>query len=139
MIRCQICGREVINGWICGATPADDKFKLGLCPEHDTRENRADVERDWEELMVAELERAVHAAPESKSVVKRYEVTIDFLDGGVKKLETRLYNVNQDQELLILSENGDFDFYPLRHIRTFKVREIRGQEDWPLTRGESET
>ena len=126
MVRCQICGKEVFSGWICGVVPADDKFKLGLCQEHDTPENRAMVDKAWEELMVEELGKAVQPAAEAKAKTRArgYEVTVNFLDGGVKILQTRAYNVSEEQDLLVLNENGIFEFYPLQHIRTFKVRDL---------------
>ncbi len=124
MVLCHICGKEVFSGWICGVVPADDKLKLGLCSEHDTIENRALVDKAWEELLVEELGKAVRSAPETAARPQGYELTISFLDGGVKVIKTRAYNVSEEQNLLVLNENGAFEFYPLQHIRVFKVREL---------------
>ncbi len=124
MVRCEICGAEVLTGWICGVVPANDRFKLGLCPEHDSIENRALVRERWKDLLTDELRKVMRqGARETESGQVAYAVTIHYLDGGVVKRPCRAYEVSQERELLVLNENGELDFYPLQHIRHFTVQE----------------
>ena len=124
MVKCHICSREVFSGWICGIVPAHDRYKLGLCREHDTPENRAEVQGLWENLMRGEMQSALELSRKSAKPVLRLGVRIHFRDGGVKTLSCAAYDVNQDKDLLVLSEQGELTFYPLQHILDFSVREI---------------
>jgi len=124
MVSCHVCGTEVISGWICGVIPAHDKYKLGLCPTHDTPAERTIVEKEWEALLQGELafllaERRAVAQPPVAC-----EIRIRFLDGGVKILRCLSYNVTSDKELLVLNTERMHEFYPLQHIRSFQVHEI---------------
>ncbi len=130
MVRCEICGTEVLTGWICGVVPASDRLKLGLCPEHDTIENRALVRERWKALLAEELEKAMRRdEQQAKDQPRGYSVTIRYLDGGVVTVPCRGYEVSQERELLILNEDGMLDFYPLQHIRRFTVQEAAPRLD----------
>lgn len=124
MVRCEVCGKEVLAGWICGVVPAHDSDKLGLCPEHDTPERRRAVQKKWERLLHEKLERVlVLEREESDRIQDSFEVTIHYLGGGVQVVPCRAYDVNQEGDLLVLKDDGVLDFYPLQHIRRFEVKE----------------
>jgi len=125
MVRCEVCGKEVLSGWICGVVPAPDNDKLGLCPEHDSPQKRQEVQQKWEALLRDKLERTLaseHRQAEAKAV--QLEVTIHYLGGGVHVQRCRAYDVNQEGDLLILKEDGNLEFYPLQHIRRFVVADV---------------
>jgi hypothetical protein len=128
MVTCHVCKKEVIAGWICGVIPAHDKYKLGLCPAHDTPSNRALVEKEWDQLLQGELVTAFSpeiAARRSQTAPPvAYEVRIVFLDGGVKVLRCNRFEVTSDKDLLLLDRDGRSVFYPLQHIRSFETREV---------------
>lgn len=121
MVNCHVCGREVISGWICGVIPAHDKYKLGLCPEHDNPENRAVVELEWEELLQGELASTMAELRVQSEAPTAYEVRILFLDGGAKILRCHRFEVTGDQDLLLVEADGKTVFYPLQHIRSFET------------------
>lgn len=124
MVRCDVCGKEVLSGWICGVVPADDTHKLGLCPDHDTPEQRADVQEKWERLLHEKLQRTLaRERRDAEEKAPHLEVTIHYLGGGVQMERCRAYDVNQEGDLLILKEDGLLDFYPLQHIRRFEVKD----------------
>lgn len=124
MVRCHICGTEVLAGWVCGIPPANDAQKLGLCPEHNTVENRALVHKEWSEMMRRTAGRILASTEDKAEPVVEYELRIHFLGGGVKVLRCSSYEPNQDQELLVVTREGGLEFYPLRHIRHFSVSEV---------------
>ncbi|THB63474.1 MAG: hypothetical protein D6E12_16940 [Desulfovibrio sp.] len=123
MVLCHICGVEVFSGWICGVVPAGDKYKLGLCRDHDTVENRATVQEAWEELLRSEMRSAMDISRQQAKPSPLYEIRILFLGGGTKTVTCTAYDVNKDKDLLVLNEQGELDFYPLQHVRHFTVRE----------------
>ncbi len=121
MVRCEVCGKEVIEGWICGMLPSSEKFKLGLCPQHDTPRNRERVEQHWQQLMQEEISKTtVRREAESKGP-ETFVVKIHFVDGGIKTLECKNYTINDGKDLLVVQDDGGADFYPLQHIRHFEV------------------
>lgn len=124
MVRCDVCGKEVLAGWICGIVPAHDSDKLGLCPEHDTPTNREHVRRKWEDMLQEQLGRTLALEHEDNGVKPgAYHVTIHWLGGGVQRFFCRAWDVNQDGDLLLLKKDLEIDFYPLQHIRRFSVEE----------------
>lgn len=129
MVRCEVCGKEVLSGWICGVVPAHDSHKLGLCPEHDNPTNRKATTQLWERLLREKLEQ--HLERERVNEQNRpdsFLVTIRYLDGGVVTVPCRGYDVSQNGELLVLKEDGGAEFYPLQHIRRFSVQEALAGE-----------
>ncbi len=126
MVRCDVCGKEVLSGWICGVVPANDADKYGLCPEHDTPERRQAVQEKWERLLREKLERTLaQEKHDAEAKAQRLEVVIHFLGGGVQAVSCRAYDVNQEGDLLVLKEDNEIDFYPLQHIRRFVVKQAR--------------
>ncbi len=119
MVRCEVCGKEVLSGWVCGVPPAPDSQKLGLCEKHDTAPNRAMVLNRWEELIRRQA-ASMAASPEAAEPTL-FEVRISFMDRGTKTIVCKTYNISQDRELLVLGDNDVFDFYPLEHVRSFTV------------------
>ncbi|QJT10739.1 hypothetical protein [Oceanidesulfovibrio marinus] len=124
MVPCQVCGENAASGWIYGIPPAPDRQKLGLCPKHDTLENRRIVRRQWVRLMEEEARRAMVHTPEQNSAPAGYEVEIDFLDGGRRTIQCLNYEVMEKTDLLAITVTGEAVFYPLLHIRTFHVRPL---------------
>jgi hypothetical protein len=124
MVSCHVCGQEVISGWICGVIPAHDRYKLGLCPEHDTPENRAVVESEWDELLQGELAAAMTERRAQAESPVAHEVRILFLDGGIKIVRCQRFEITGDKDLLLLEGDGKAIFYPLQHIRSFETSEI---------------
>ncbi len=121
MVRCEVCGKEVTEGWICGMLPSNEKFKLGLCPQHDTPRNRQRVEAHWQQLMEEEIAKTTVRQEAEVQAPEAYTVKIFFVDGGVKTLECASYTINDNKDLLVLNLEGMADFYPLQHIRHFEV------------------
>ncbi len=125
MVRCHVCGKEVISGWICGIVPAHDTDKLGLCPEHDTVQNRAAVEQAWEGMLTEALRATLERARRTVKTAVCHDVRIVFIDGGIKYVRCTSFDVNDAKDLLILTLDGEYEFYPLQHIRTFTTQETR--------------
>lgn len=123
MVPCHICGQNAASGWVYGIPPAPDRQKLGLCPKHDTMENRRIVRRQWIRLMEEEAARAMSGRPEDAKP-HGYEVEIDFLDGGRRTIQCRAYDVMEKQDLLAITAEDEAVYYPLQHIRTFRVRPL---------------
>lgn len=140
MVRCEVCGKEVFTGWICGVVPANDTHKLGLCPEHDTPEHREEVQQKWERLLQDKLRRTLaQERHETRSKEPQsLEVVIHFLGGGVQGVSCKAYDVNQEGDLLVLKEDGALEFYPLQHIRRFVVKESRAKNDDPTHENDRE-
>ncbi len=127
MVPCRVCGKEVITGWICGIVPSHDTFKLGLCPEHDTPRNRERVEAEWERLLGQEMRRYFATRPKPETTPSTFELHLYFLDGGLTTVACRAWEVVEAKDLLVLTRDGQVDFYPLRHIRRFEAVEIPGE------------
>ncbi len=121
MVRCEVCGKEVTEGWVCGMLPSNEKFKLGLCPQHDTPRNRQRVEEHWQQLMEDEIAKSTMRQETESKGHETYAVKIYFVDGGVKTLECTSYTINDSKDLLVLNLDDTADFYPLQHIRHFEV------------------
>lgn len=123
MVTCHVCGKNAVSGWIYGIPPAPDRQKLGLCPQHDTTENRRIVRRQWIRLMEEEASRAMARRP-GDDKPHGYEVEIDFMDGGRRTIACKAYDVMEKQDLLAITAEDEAVFYPLQHIRTFRVRPL---------------
>ena len=128
MVRCEVCGKEVIDGWICGMLPSGERYKLGLCPQHDTPRNRERVEAHWHRMMEEEIAKTIVRQEAESKPPAGYAIKIFFTDGGVRTLECARYTVNDGQDLLVLNSEGGYDFYPLQHIRHFEVSEFSRKE-----------
>lgn len=126
IIKCEVCGEEVVQGYVAGMTPSPMKFKLGLCEKHDTPQNRQRLENIWRTMMVSETRMALQTTKrkESSKTPTRFELTIHFLDGGVVRVPCKSYEVNDNKDLLILNENDEIIFYPLMHVKSFTAREL---------------
>ncbi len=123
MVKCEVCGKEVLAGWICGVVPAPDSLKLGLCPEHDTPQRRIMVRRKWEDMLREKLRQSMDVLrDETERKAQSYVISIHYLDGGVKDVPCSAYKLDVDTQLLVLEENNELDFYPLQHIRRFVVK-----------------
>ena len=124
MVKCHICHAPVLAGWVCGIVPAGDTMKLGLCEEHDTPDNRELVRESWAELLQNKVRQSRSLAErETTKRAASYEVRIRYMDGGLVTVPCRAYDVSKDRQLLVLKQDGEFDFYPLEHIRQFTVVE----------------
>lgn len=128
MLRCHICRADAKGGWVCGHVPAADRYKLALCPRHDTPINRELVHRDWVAMMRRELRGAAETAAHELAVEdnrKRHEVTINYLDGGVRIIPCREYRLVEEGAVLMLRGEGtDISFHPMRHIRSYRVHPL---------------
>ena len=124
MVTCHVCGQNAASGWIYGIPPAPDRQKLGLCPKHDTTDNRRNVRRQWIQLMEEEAGRALTHRPDRDAKPLGHEVEIDFLDGGRRTIQCLQYEVMEGKDLLAISVEGEAVFYPLQHIRNFHVRPL---------------
>ncbi|MFW5734261.1 MAG: hypothetical protein ACOCWR_04285 [Oceanidesulfovibrio sp.] len=123
MVPCHVCGKDASAGWIYGIPPAPDRQKIGLCPEHDSMDNRRVVRRQWIRLMEEEAARAMARKPEDAKPAG-FEVEIDFLDGGRRTIQSLGYEVLEQKDLLAISMEGEAIFYPMQHIRAFHARPL---------------
>jgi hypothetical protein len=121
VIPCRICGRDASTGRVRGFVPAPDSQKLALCPEHDTEENRAAMERDWRELLEKDLALAVSLA-EHKAAPAVYAVTVRFIGGGTLSFTCLSCAPTAQNTLRIAEPDGTQTFIPMRHVRDYAVR-----------------
>jgi len=129
MLTCFFCGGDATTGWVCGPPPASERYKLALCPVHDNPKNRARVEAAWEELMRDEMRGVMALAQHPGASPARYEVAITFLQGGEKRIICSRYEVSSERDLLVLTDKGELEFYPLQHVQRFKVVELTAPSD----------
>lgn len=121
MVPCHICGVPVVNGWICGPPPAADRYKLGLCPVHDSPANRETVLAAWEASMLEELRTATASAAGVPQASAWHDVTVQFLDGGHLTLACSAYEIDQEQNTLVCRVGDVLEFIPLQHVRRIRA------------------
>ena len=80
MVPCHVCGKDAAAGWVAGFPPAPDSMKLGLCPDHDTEQNRENVFVLWQKLLSDRID--VKRLEESHFTLQNFQVTVLFLAGG---------------------------------------------------------
>jgi hypothetical protein len=126
MVKCHVCGKDASAGWICGIPPAADSQKLGLCPEHDSVEQRAEVLEAWERLLQNRLEHMARGMRRSPSgAAPGYRVHVHYREGGVRSVDCTAYDVTQDKDLLLCTAGGGYEFFPLQHVKHFRVEELQ--------------
>lgn len=123
MIPCHICGKDCTGGFIHGFVPAPDSQKVGLCPEHNTLENKKQAILHWiirTKEDIAELNK--ENARKLKAPVS-YNLTIRYSDGGVVQLPCLSWEVTDSATLQVLRTDRSLTFIPLHHVRQFDVHE----------------
>ena len=121
MVPCYICGKDAAGGWIAGLPPAPDSQKTGLCPEHDNIKNRALAFKAWQDLMNLEIGFQLEAVREEREPETSFKLAIQFMDGGNTVIACRSFGVVEGTTLEVADEHGERKFYPLQHVRSYKV------------------
>lgn len=123
MVPCFICGKDATGGFIHGFVPAPDSQKVGLCPEHNSLENKKKAILHWIVSMKAEVASGnEHKAYRIKAPL-HYLLTIRYTDGGVSSIPCLQWEVTDNSTLQIIRSDKTLTFIPLLHIRQFDVSE----------------
>lgn len=120
MVPCYICGKNSAGGWVAGLPPAPDSQKTGLCPEHDNIENRALAFKAWQDLLTHEIQVQLETVRHEEDAPP-LKLVVQFMDGGKTVISCRSFGVTGEDMLEIHDADGERKFYPLRHIRSYKV------------------
>lgn len=121
MVPCFICQKPADNGWVCGPPPAADRYKLGLCKEHDSSANREQVLAAWEARIQEELDSSLRQDALEALPLTWYDLKVLFVDGGQTTIVCTNYEIDKEQDTLICHANGAMEFIPMQHVRRFQV------------------
>jgi hypothetical protein len=124
VIRCFFCDNDAAAGWVCGVPPASERYKLALCPTHDNPGNRKRVQAAWDELIREEMQTWMDLARRHAKAPVRWELRIRFMEGGEVSVACSSYEVSKEKDLLVLTDKGELQFYPLQHVHSFKALEL---------------
>ncbi|SIN78941.1 hypothetical protein [Halodesulfovibrio marinisediminis] len=121
MIPCFICKKDSIGGFTYGLPTTPLSQHVGLCPEHNTLENKKAAILHWIETTQAsvtafnEANFARHAEP------VEYELSVSYLAGGSASFRCIKWNVPDKATLQVMGIDGQYTFIPLVHIELFEV------------------
>lgn len=123
MVPCFICGKDATGGFIHGFVPAPDSQKVGLCPQHDTLENKKKAILHWILAMKADVanQNALNAVRLKAPL--RYTLSIRYSDGGVVSIPCLSWDITDSHTLQITRLDRTLTFVPLHHVRQFDVTE----------------
>ncbi len=122
MIPCFICGKDIEGGWWTGFPPAPDSQKTGLCAQHDTPENRALAQAEWDRRWKNSVTVTQQVEAEKHVARQPFTLVIQFKDGGLITLAAYDYSVLSEGEILTATLlNHEKQFFPLQQIRSFKI------------------
>ncbi|GFM35436.1 hypothetical protein [Desulfovibrio psychrotolerans] len=126
MVPCFICGKDATGGFIHGFVPAPDSQKVGLCPQHDTLENKKKAILHWIIAMKADVanQNALNAVRLKAPL--RYTLSIRYSDGGVVSIPCLSWDITDSNTLQITRLDRTLSFVPLHHVRQFDVTEDAG-------------
>lgn len=126
MIPCQLCGRDSKGHWLVGFIPAPDSQKLALCAEHDTAENRNDIQKLWQQQQVSEIalqgQNRLHFMREAEL----FMLSIYFTAGGGLTLPCREATITPQNTLKVVSPDGTLDFFPMQQILRYTMTPNHG-------------
>ncbi len=123
MIPCYICGKDATGGFIHGYVPAPDGQKVGLCPAHNTQDNKRLAILQWIRSFKAQVSAQNDANAYKLNAAPGYVLTITYAGGGVSSVPCRAWEVAESNTLQITRTDGTVSFVPLQHVQRFDVKE----------------
>lgn len=121
MIPCYICKKDSSGGFSYGLPTTPESMYVGLCPEHNTLENKKAAILHW----IESTQASVHAFNE-KNMARyaepvEYTLTVFYIAGGTVSIQCTKWNVPDKATLQISRTTGESTFIPLSHIERFEV------------------
>ncbi|MDL2306678.1 hypothetical protein LJC48_01430 [Desulfovibrio sp. OttesenSCG-928-C06] len=127
MIPCFICGQNAETGWIQGFPPAPDSQKLGLCPRHNTRDNRNKVKEAWQDFMRSSI--GTHARNEAfRSAATPHILKIFFIGGGTISVPCMDVSTPDKDLLKVITPEAEAVFFPLRQVLRYSISPVSAAE-----------
>ena len=127
MIPCFICNKSALGGFTYGLPTTPVSMHVGLCPEHNTLENKQKAILHWIETTQASVSALNEKNTSRHPVPTEYEITIFYLAGGSISLTASKWNVPDQATLQVLKTDGSSTFIPLVHIDRFEVTPVHDQ------------
>ncbi len=124
MVPCFICGKDSLGGFIHGFVPAPDSQKVGLCPEHNTLENKKKAILHWIVAMKAEVEAQNREHARRLKAPFHYTLVIRYTDGGNVSIPCLSWEITDQNTLQVTRTDKTLTFVPLHQVRQFDVQEI---------------
>lgn len=121
MIPCFICKKDSIGGFTYGLPTTPLSQHVGLCPEHNTLENKKAAILHWIETTQASVSAFNEANLARYAEPVEYMLTVFYLAGGSAVFRCTKWNVPDKATLQIMGLDGRSSFIPLAHIELFEV------------------
>lgn len=122
MIACHVCGEDASLGWIAGFPPAPDSLKMGLCPKHDSEEQREKVFTLWQEMLTKRIGAKNFLT--DISFLKDLQVTVLYIGGGSMSFLCEQHSVTPQGTLQLQQKGGGTTFIPLHQIKSYTVKPL---------------
>lgn len=129
MIPCYICGKDASTGWTKGFTPAPDSQKLALCPVHDTPDNRLRVIKEWQEMLLSDIQAVTSIAKHKTSAPTLQMATVRFTGGGMLSLPCLSCAPTSQGTLRLVMPDDSQTFIPMQHIREYSLRPVYPEKE----------
>lgn len=121
MIPCFICKKDSIGGFTYGLPTTPLSQHVGLCPEHNTLENKKAAILHWIETTQASVNAFNEANLARYAEPVEFALTVSYLAGGSASFRCTKWNVPDQATLQIMGIDGHCTFIPLAHIEFFEV------------------
>ena len=121
MIPCFICKKDSVGGFTYGLPTTPLTQHVGLCPEHNTLENKKAAILHWIETTQASVTAFNEANLAHYAEPVEYSLTVFYLAGGSANFRCTKWNVPDKATLQIMGIDGRSTFVPLTHIELFEV------------------
>lgn len=121
MIPCFICKKDSIGGFTYGLPTTPLALHVGLCPEHNTLENRKAALLHWIESTQASIAAYNQSNMRHHTEPVEYVLTVYYLAGGSTDFRCISWNVPDQATLNIVDAVKNSTFIPLAHVESFEV------------------
>ncbi|OBQ50125.1 hypothetical protein [Halodesulfovibrio spirochaetisodalis] len=124
MIPCFICKKDSIGGFTYGLPTTPLTQHVGLCPEHNTLENKKAAILHWIETTQASVAAFNESNLARYAEPVEYSLTVYYQAGGTASFRCMKWNVPDQATLQVLGIDGQSTFIPLTHIELFEVMPV---------------
>lgn len=121
MIPCFICKKDSVGGFSYGLPTTPESMYVGLCPEHNTLENKKAAILHWIESTQASVSAFTSTYSSRYPTPAEYEISVYYLAGGVVSVRAIKWNVKDGATLQLETVEEGATFIPLIHIERFEV------------------
>ncbi|MCG8533084.1 MAG: hypothetical protein MI749_20850 [Desulfovibrionales bacterium] len=124
MIPCFICKKDSTGGFTYGLPTSPSSMYVGLCPEHNTLENKKAAILHWIETTQASITFLNDANMSRHPESAEFDITVYYTAGGVMTVRGLRWDVSDGATLQISTKEKGATFIPLVHIERFGVMPV---------------